>query len=64
MKFPVRVAKDAMVDDTAAAAAAAATARSVNSIVSHGVSFATINDWKSSICCRFENTTPRVLVML
>lgn len=63
MKFPVRVAKDAMVDDTTAAAAAA-TARSVNSIVSHGVSFATINDWKSSICCRFENTTPRVLVML
>jgi len=61
MKFPVRVAKDAMVDDTTAAAA---TARSVNSIVSHGVSFATINDWKSSICCRFENTTPRVLVML
>lgn len=57
MKFPVRVAKDAMVDDTTAA-------RSVNSIVSHGVSFATINDWKSSICCRFENTTPRVLVML
>ena len=62
MKFPVRVAKDAMVDDTTAAAAA--TARSVNSIVSHGVSFATISDWKSSICCRFENTTPRVLVML